>query len=385
MLPVKCPICNSSSESLGIVIQDAPIFHVVSSSASITKEFFDCVELRWCPSCDHYTNIGTETGVGLDSPFLTNGAVSLEMRSRQTALCNFIGKWRSPRLSVLDIGAGSCGYANAFAAAGHRVVALEPSLSVEPLYESIEVIRETWPTAQLSGREFDLILLIQVIEHMIQPFDSMRKVLDLLRPNGLVYVEIPSGDWVLENGAIFDVHAPHKNYFTRHSIQKLFSRLGLKIIEVRNLENRDVGYLLESNVELSKVAFPNDTFSPRHQKLALSIDKLSKCVNFWGMGTALYGANANSQSLLGLIPDLVCRDVYDDTPEYWGGDIYSKSRRLKIARPSKENFDGISRIVIASYMHDKQIAQRLRNLGFSGEIRSLRPPSAVYDGPLSLI
>src|ERR1700733_6206287 len=46
--------------------------------------------------------------------------------------------------------------------------------------------------ASLAGRDFDLVLLCEVLEHVSDPMRVLREVTDHVRPGGLLYVTVPN-------------------------------------------------------------------------------------------------------------------------------------------------------------------------------------------------
>jgi SAM-dependent methyltransferase len=306
------------------------------------------------------------------------------MRTRHKRLCEYINPIIGKQGSVLDVGAGSGGYAIAFASAGHKVVAIEPNLSVPEINDHVEVLHDSWPTSQLEGRLFDVILCVQVLEHFVHPVEAVRQMLEHLTVGGLLYLEIPSGDWVLNHSAIADVHFPHRHYFTTSSFQWLTTELNLEITHSRDLGGRVVGYVIQDRRKASETEPTSQAAFPRHQGLLEAAEYLQSRLTAFKGCTALYGANANTQALLGWYPDIACDVILDDTPEYWGHHAYSLTKRIPVVKPSTQNLKGLERIIIASYNHDREILLEIRELGFTGDVVSLRPPTAVVDGPPSL-
>jgi len=378
-------VCASLVTPLGIKVEHAPISHVIRDTHVITPESFGSIAIGWCSTCDHYLNTAAESTVAPESiAFLTNSAVSSGMRTRHKRLCEYINPIIGKQGSVLDVGAGSGGYTIAFASAGHKVVAIEPNLSVPAMDGRVEVLHDSWPTSQLEGRLFDVILCVQVLEHIVQPVEAVRQMLEHLTVGGLLYLEIPSGDWVLNHSAITDVHFPHRNYFTASSIQRLIIDLNYEITHIRNLEDRDTGYVIQDRRKASETEPTSRAAFPRHQGLLEAAEVLQSRLTAFKGCTALYGANANTQALLGWYPDIACDVILDDTPEYCGHYAYSLTKRIPVVKPSTQNLKGLERIIIASYMHDREIILKIRELGFTGDVVSLRPPTAVVDGPPSL-
>jgi len=45
--------------------------------------------------------------------------------------------------------------------------------------------------------EFDIILLTAVLEHLYYPEKALQKLLKWLKPGGLIFIEVPSSDWLV--------------------------------------------------------------------------------------------------------------------------------------------------------------------------------------------
>ncbi len=110
--------------------------------------------------------------------------------SHQWALSKLRGTAHGAR--VLDIGAGGGGMGQALLAEGPaQLVAVEIDPRAQALlrqlygevYSSIE---------QLHGRQFDTILLLDVLEHMSDPFGFLKQVEKLLSPSGRIVISVPN-------------------------------------------------------------------------------------------------------------------------------------------------------------------------------------------------
>ena len=76
----------------------------------------------------------------------------------------------------------------------------------------------------LSGEdriEADLVVLRHVLEHIQKPHDFLQLLREVFG-NALVYVEVPSLDWILANQAFFDITYEHVNYFSATALSRLF-------------------------------------------------------------------------------------------------------------------------------------------------------------------
>lgn len=102
-------------------------------------------------------------------------------------------------------------------------------------------------TAPLAGRQFDLIIFADVLEHLVQPERVLDKAMAHLSPQGQVITCIPNirhwstfyylgirGSWPANERGIFD--KTHLRFYTRKNILQLLHGAGLEVVrEKRNV------------------------------------------------------------------------------------------------------------------------------------------------------
>jgi SAM-dependent methyltransferase len=117
---------------------------------------------------------------------------------------------------------------------------------------------------------FDLILCLDVLEHLAYPEDALKRLLPLLAEGGRVVVSIPNmryigalkklifeADWPREPSGVFD--GTHLRWFTAKSATRMFNELGLTVVSRRrNPSNPFVG-LVRKHPGLSR--YLNDWFT----------------------------------------------------------------------------------------------------------------------------
>jgi SAM-dependent methyltransferase len=87
-----------------------------------------------------------------------------------------------------------------------------------------------------SGRPFDLVLLLNLIEHVDDPGLVLKRIRSLLAPGGLVLVKTPNHDAldarIFRHQSWAGYHCPrHWVLFTRDSFQSLAEKAGLSVRE----------------------------------------------------------------------------------------------------------------------------------------------------------
>jgi 2-polyprenyl-3-methyl-5-hydroxy-6-metoxy-1,4-benzoquinol methylase len=78
----------------------------------------------------------------------------------------------------------------------------------------------------LPGKEFQLILLLDVLEHLANPVAALRRALALLRPGGMVFVTVPAFRALWTN---HDVVNGHVTRYTSRSFREVARQAGLSI------------------------------------------------------------------------------------------------------------------------------------------------------------
>jgi SAM-dependent methyltransferase len=146
---------------------------------------------------------------------------------------------REPPARVLEIGAGHGGFVALLRWAGFDATGVEVSPWV------VDFARETFGVPMLLGpvedqpidaASLDTILLMDVVEHLRDPLDSLRHCLGLLKTDGMLMIQTPCfpddrsyEDMVARNDRFLETLQPkeHLFLFSRRSILDLLGRLGI--------------------------------------------------------------------------------------------------------------------------------------------------------------
>jgi SAM-dependent methyltransferase len=94
------------------------------------------------------------------------------------------------------------------------------------------LIGHPWP-----AEHFDVVLSIEVVEHLIHPLDDLREMVRTLRPGGVLYITTPNfnsiskwlayGKWTIVN------YPEHISFFTPRTMHMALSGLGMQRGSVR--------------------------------------------------------------------------------------------------------------------------------------------------------
>jgi 2-polyprenyl-3-methyl-5-hydroxy-6-metoxy-1,4-benzoquinol methylase len=160
------------------------------------------------------------------------------LRNRLADLQRRIG--RTGRL--LDVGAGSGAFATYAAESGWQVTAteLETAADVIKARSGVEVIVGDLVEIDLPGRAFDVVHMNHVLEHVLDPVSALRRARELLRPWGLLAIEVPYefADFVFVARRILGVLEPyrvptqHLWFFTPETLAAMVKKGGFEIVKI---------------------------------------------------------------------------------------------------------------------------------------------------------
>lgn len=174
----------------------------------------------------------------------------LEVRAHpglHDAVLEEVRRRRPAPARVLDLGAGSGALAARFAEAGYAVVAcdLEPPAVPPPGVEFAQIDLDELHAADL-GEPFDVVLAIEVIEHLGAPGRLLAQLGSVVADDGVVVVSTPnigsplSRWYFLRTGRFHQFHEPDLAYghvmpLSAWQVRLFLERGGLHVTETRGV------------------------------------------------------------------------------------------------------------------------------------------------------
>ncbi len=151
-------------------------------------------------------------------------------------------RWKQNSGSLLDVGTGTGAFVS-FAATRFDASGIELSEACVNFAKSqnLPVSRLLVSDLQNDPRRFDVITLIDVLEHLVEPAETLRQIHRLLKPGGAVYVKVPNYPMQLRKQTLLQhlglssagimQDFVHINHFTTDSLAKFLAANGFIIKE----------------------------------------------------------------------------------------------------------------------------------------------------------
>jgi 2-polyprenyl-3-methyl-5-hydroxy-6-metoxy-1,4-benzoquinol methylase len=319
------------------------------------------IKIYHCNSCGH-TQIPTHINESYYEEYSMGsfwGASFKRAREQQVERLSLLAPSNE---RFLDIGCGVGHYLELAQKCFQEIVGIEPSKS------SVMIAREKGFTVthdyfhqDLSfDSNFDVITIIEVLEHLENPLLMVTQAANLLKENGILLIEVPNGQRIFEKKLYNNLCTDHIQYFSVTSLSAMAVRVGMSVLCVQ--ESVDPNLL---EIYMRKVPKSPDNFSVTRQK---SLDKITSQLP-QNSKVAAWGAGAEATCFLAMLEDKIQIHCLFDSDEAKQGNYLS---RIPIKRPTSEAVSDFDIIIIFANAHTNQIQNQLEQLGFSGVLLTFK-------------
>jgi SAM-dependent methyltransferase len=185
----------------------------------------------------------------LDDPAYEDGDESRALQMR--FLCDRTLARQPGATTWLDVGAATGLLVREAKRRGLDATGIEPSerLGSVGRAEGLDIVQGTLPDASLAGRVFDVVSLVDVVEHVADPVRLCLTAAEALAPDGLLVVVTPDVSSVaarLLGKRWWHFRVAHVGYFSPRSFDRAAARAGLRIVGTERARwYFPVKYLLE--------------------------------------------------------------------------------------------------------------------------------------------
>ena len=140
---------------------------------------------------------------------------------------------------VLDVGCGEGALLDILASQGWEGIGVEPgpSFAQAARERGLTIIQDVLSGAMDKLGQYDLVVMSNLIEHLVDPERAIEQAFSLLRPGGMLYCAVPNDFSPLQTIAAREknlrqwwISPDHLNYFSSGTLAELLRGKGLEII-----------------------------------------------------------------------------------------------------------------------------------------------------------
>lgn len=196
---------------------------------------------------------------------------------------------------LLDIGCGEGHFLYEAKKMGWQVKGIEKSPYAVTICRkfNLEVADSDFLDLELDSNQFDIITMIEVIEHLVQPWEYLCKIKSILREGGLLYLTTPNFNCLtryLFGSKWSKINKEHLFYFSPPILKNLILQCNFKILyfrskhiniqEISNMYKRNNVYDYQNIQNLRELIEDN--------KLLLFLkNSTNKILNFYKLGETI--------------------------------------------------------------------------------------------------
>jgi SAM-dependent methyltransferase len=233
----QCWVCGSSGLSLAKpsnikdALTSAP-FSITDSHYGTTGAIYRCSNCEFL-QCSDLAEV-LKFYESLEDPAYEAGR---EERSLQARELLEVAKEIKPGARLLDVGAGSGMLVEQALLMGYQAEGVEPCVWLHKMAQqrNLPVHLGTFPHPAVTG-QFDVITLIDVVEHVSNPVELLREIAGRLSSNGEAIVVTPDVGSVAARvlgWKWWHFRVAHIGYFNKRSLFLALDRAGLQPVLVR--------------------------------------------------------------------------------------------------------------------------------------------------------
>jgi SAM-dependent methyltransferase len=338
----------------------------VYADTSATQEDYDA----FYEQMSKYSDPATGTG---------SGAVAWDaerLRDTATILARFLN---SSKDRILDLGCAGGGFSN--------TIGVDPSAVcvAEVKAMGLNGVQGAIGSLTFEPRSFDCIILSGVLEHVRDLHGALHCLVPLLKTGGFLYIEVPDATAYVEYlySPFQDFNTEHINHFSQATLRGLMRRFGLAaVLEGRKIIRSsatsfypDIYGVFRSGTDGADEDGTDDLAGRIKRYIAASEQMMSEVSQRMGRdlagssGVIVWGVGQLTMKLLKYSPlgraNIVA--FVDSSPVNKGRIL----RQVRILGP-EDLREMPHPIVIASILHQSEIARQIRSMGLDNRLILLR-------------
>ena len=363
-----CRICNHSNLDQILYISKAPrnIQRLLEESMFASDRPIE-LKVCQCLQCGH-VQLSEELESEYYEDYLMTQSHSKKMQEFQKRQAtSFVDHFGLHGKKVFEAGAGDGQFSSVLMNLGCEVTLNEPSEKARYAcgrkgFTVIDGYVSEGSLPNCKG-QFDAVVAKQVLEHVTQPNDFVRGLRELLRPEGVGLIEVPSLEQAIENDRFFDFFPDHLSYFSSEALTHLFIRNGFEVVKTFRAMDGEYNEVWIRRIEYTDFTKLQDAVNIIAESFREFLEKESTM----SRRVAIWGAGAKGLLTLALVDVGSIGFLIDKDPIKHGR--FTPVSHLKIHPPEILLEKTIDTVVITALAYKDEIIRDLKqSYAFRGKI-----------------
>ena len=218
---MNCRICRGNELETIYKIKDIPVFQnkVYPEIKDAINVETGRIHLVQCKNCGYSMNIAFEPDRMIyNDNYQNEQAYSGYFKNYLDQLVLKIKNLKVKH--VIEIGCGKGYFLNKLIENGIEAIGYDPAYEGD----NPNIIKEYFNEKTRKTKDkVDLIILRHVFEHVDDPHKFIQNIYNFVDTKTKLFIEVPSFEWIVDNNAFWDICYEHCNYFTKESLQYIYS------------------------------------------------------------------------------------------------------------------------------------------------------------------
>jgi len=206
---------------------------------------------------------------------------------------------------------------------------------------------------RLPGGPYDAFFILNFLEHLPNPVDTLRGIAGNLADGAVGVVEVPNFDMIVRSGLFSEFISDHLFYFTGATLTQLLAISGFEVIDCREIWH---DYILSATVRRRA---PADLSHLLRYQDRIGQDVAGFLERYTPGRVAVWGAGHQALAVLSLLKlEGRIRYVIDSAPFKQGK--YTPATHLPIVPPQRLATDPVEAVIVMAASYSDEVARILR-------------------------
>jgi len=390
---LTCPACGSDAVQPFFAIERAPVFcnvqHATRDAALAAPTA--PISLSLCESCELIANLDfDESAMAYAGGYENSLHFSPHFRSYAESIAtSLIERYDIRNKEVVDIGCGQGDFLKLISRLGNnRGFGFDPSyqasrdeLSAEHSDGAdITIIPEAYGESLMS-KPAALVCCRHVLEHIPHPLAFLRSVRSTIgdRTDTIVFFEVPSANWTINQLGVWDILYEHCSYFTPTALANVFTQARFDVLRI---EETYGGQFVTIECRPAPADQQCPPFTQATSSVMSAVERFRSayedCVNTWksrldamhaaGQKAVLWGAGTKGVMFLNTlaVSDALVPCVVDVNPNKHGRFIAGTGQKIIAPEELKTLQPDI--VIVMNPLYVDEITKALANMSLSPNV-----------------